>query len=133
VSLFAKSISVMVKPLRSSLVVESDSVARGALSRLLSSLGHTLMIAANMKEARRELLNNPAIVILDPILPDGHGIEIFRQMRHDESKAVVAVVCGTEDEKLAELFKLKPDAVFGRPIDLADFRDWLTQLEDTCI
>ena len=78
-----------------------------------------------MEQARRHLAGHPKIVILDLILPDGNGIEILRKIRRDQSQAVVLVVSGANDDKLREAIQLKPDAFFGKPIDIEDFRDWL--------
>jgi DNA-binding response OmpR family regulator len=107
------------------LVVENDAGSRRALRRLLSSFGHKVVAAANLEQARRHLAGHPKVVILNLMLPDGNGIEILRKIRHDQSKAVVLVVSGANDDKLREAIELKPDALFGKPVDIEDFRDWL--------
>ncbi|MFN2431636.1 MAG: response regulator [Gemmatimonadota bacterium] len=64
------------------LVVEDDSVSRGALVALLASERHEAREAARGSEAVeacREAL--PDLIIVDYDLPDGTGLDVLREVR----------------------------------------------------
>jgi len=109
------------------LVVEDHPASRTALVRLLQYMGFEASSCASVAEALQLLHELPRIVILDLMLPDGNGTDILRRIREEHMQVVAAVLSGAGDEMLMEATRLKPDALFGKPVDLQDFRDWLTQ------
>jgi len=109
------------------LVVEDHVPSRTALVRLLQYMGFEVASCGNVAEAMRLLAASPHILILDLMLPDGNGTQVLRRLRDQKMPIAVAVVSGAGDEMLMEATVLKPDALFGKPIDLPDFKDWLTQ------
>jgi CheY-like chemotaxis protein len=109
------------------LVVEGNSRSRRALRNLLSSLGHRVISAANLEQARQYLVNKPSVVIVDLVLPDGNGIEILHQLRNMGGDVTIAVISAGRGDRLSEALDLNPDALFGSPVDIDDFRDWLTK------
>jgi len=68
------------------------------------------------------------LIILDLILPDGNGIEVLKVIREQKSKIAVAVISGAGNEMLAQTLQLRPQGLFGKPIDIDDFRGWLSGL-----
>jgi DNA-binding response OmpR family regulator len=90
-------------------------------------MGFNPRAAGTLSEARQQLASPPHIVILDLMLPDGNGTEILRQVRSSKQEITVAVVSGAGDQMLSEANRLGPDALFGKPVDLTDFQDWLGQ------
>jgi DNA-binding NarL/FixJ family response regulator len=78
----------------------------------------------------REILarQTPQILILDLALPDGNGIDLLAEVRRARRPITVAVVTGVTDKlKLHEVTAWKPDAIFGKPVDVDDFDDWLVK------
>jgi two-component system response regulator QseB len=115
------------------LIVEDDSVSRTALNWLLADLGFDPIAVGTLAEARKALaLTNPNIVILDLMLPDGDGTSLLASIRNARLPIKVAVVSAVTDQlRLHEITALGPDALFGKPLDLDDFDDWLVkQLSD---
>jgi DNA-binding response OmpR family regulator len=109
------------------LVVEDHAASRTALVRLLQYMGFEVSSCANVAQGMQLLASSPDVLILDLMLPDGNGTQILRHLRQQNMQTSVAVVSGAGDEMLMEATLLKPDALFGKPIDLPDFKDWLAQ------
>jgi CheY-like chemotaxis protein len=74
------------------LVVEDDDAVRGFLTFALESGGHTALGVRTGEEARAVLQDTPAAVILiDGILPDMHGIRLARAVLEDPDLERVAI------------------------------------------
>jgi DNA-binding response OmpR family regulator len=64
------------------LVVDDDDGARGPIIAALRDADYEVIEATSAVQAMRLLLSSePDAVVLDLVLPDGHGIEIGRAMR----------------------------------------------------
>jgi DNA-binding response OmpR family regulator len=111
------------------LIVEGDSISRAALRWLLEDLGFEAVAVSDLAGARQAIARKtPEILILDLNLPDGDGIDLLAEIRAARSAVVVAIVTGiTNSLKLHEVTALKPDALFGKPIDIDDFDNWLVK------
>ena len=111
------------------LIVEDNSMSRAALTWLLKELGFDPVAVGDLASAREALaLATPRILILDLMLPDGFGTELLAQVRREGRDIKVAVVTAVTDAiKLEEVTALKVDAVFGKPMDIDDFDDWLVK------
>jgi len=110
------------------LVVEDDMASSHALVKLLESLQYSVLVAITLAEGLRHLVAaSPSVVVLDLLLPDGNGIEMLRAIRRERRPIKVAVISGASDEMLSEASHLEPEAIFGKPLDVRDFREWLTQ------
>ena len=114
------------EPLRV-LIVEDHDDSREALEQLCRRTGHTCMAAGNRAEALAMLIRRPPdVLVLDLMLPDGSGVELLRVVRTHHFRVRVAVVTAASDPQLlAEAKRLKPDALFRKPVDFATLRAWL--------
>lgn len=113
---------------RKVLVVEDHLAAREALLATCARLGFQAIGAASVAEGIAALMQDPHVLVVDLILPDGSGTDIVRRARCRGMTIKIAVVTGASDPLIEkEVFDLRPDAFFGKPIDLADFEDWLAQ------
>jgi DNA-binding response OmpR family regulator len=78
------------------LVVDDDDAIRAAFVAVLRDAGYDVMEAWSTVQAMRLLLSfRPDVVVLDMVLPDGHGIEIGRAMRAIVTTARTCVVAVT--------------------------------------
>ena len=103
-------------------------MSRRALLKLLGHLGFDAHGAETVAEGRAKLADlTPGILILDLMLPDGNGMELLREVRAKKLPIRVAVVSGATEPMLAEASQLGPDALFGKPIEIADFESWLRE------
>jgi CheY-like chemotaxis protein len=74
------------------LVVEDDDAVRGFLTFALESAGHAALGVRTGEEAMTVMRDTPAAVILiDGILPDMHGIRLARAILEDPDIEPVAI------------------------------------------
>lgn len=100
-------------------------MARDALVRFLSRLGHHTVAAGTVAEGLARL-DGQHCAILDLNLPDGHGTEILKRIRAEKHPTRVAVVTGTTDEELwAETEKYQPELLLRKPFDVKVLVEWL--------
>ncbi len=75
------------------LVVEDDSIQAMKLEALLQTLGCTVRLATNGKEALADMRKiRPAIVISDVLMPEMDGYEMCKRIRSDEDFKGVGVI-----------------------------------------
>ena len=75
------------------LLVEDDPTLSRLYVAYLERAGVTPYHAATVAEAKATLAQiQPSVVLLDLILPDGHGFEVLQSLRDGESDAPVIVV-----------------------------------------
>ncbi len=101
------------------LLVEDDAVSANALRLFVTRFGGTVVVAANIAQALRELATAPDAVVLDLMLPDGDGVAVLQHIRKNGIKTRVAITTGVTDPgRLGDLGTLSPDRVLRKPIDL---------------
>ena len=85
------------------LVVEDSRVARIVLCKFLLDYGYDVIEAGNGRSALSQLaVDKPDLVILDLILPDIDGYEVFNQMKDDERTADIPVIILTSRDSLVD-------------------------------
>jgi two-component system chemotaxis response regulator CheY len=86
------------------LVVDDDDSIRVAFVETLRDAGYDVAEAWSTTQAMRLLLSyRPDVVVLDLVLPDGHGIEIGRAMRAIVTTARTCVVAVTSSASSVSL------------------------------
>jgi DNA-binding response OmpR family regulator len=63
------------------LLVEDEENIRTSLHQYLEKEGYEVILSETLKQARLGLENDPDLVILDWMLPDGDGIELLKEWR----------------------------------------------------
>jgi CheY-like chemotaxis protein len=115
---------------RKTLIVDDDRVSRTALVKILEQMGHELETAVTVAEGLAKLNLGPECVLLDLMLPDGSGVAVLERIRRDSLPIKVAVTTGTSDREMLEAVnRLKPDALFLKPLHLPDIARWLARPE----
>src|ERR1700722_6121868 len=108
------------------LIVEDNRAARRAMAALLTKLGLVAVGAGSVAQGLELLARGIDAICLDLVLPDGNGVEILQQVRREGLATQVAVISAADNpEMLNAVMALKPDAIFGKPLDIEDFLDWL--------
>jgi DNA-binding response OmpR family regulator len=74
--------------------------------------------AATIAEAMAALVEPPAWILLDLMLPDGCGIELLRSVRHEGLVSKVCVITGCGAELLAEARDAGAEHAFTKPLDV---------------
>ena len=102
------------------LVVEDDYGVARAVQLLLRHSGFEPLVAESVREAMKQLANEPEWVILDLMLPDGCGIEVLRAIRARGLRTKVVVASGTGDDKLiADVVALAPEHYLVKPVEFS--------------
>ena len=108
--------------MRRILVVEdNDALARG-LTRSLEAAGFSAEVAASRAAAGRALAGDePDLVVLDLMLPDGDGFEVLRDLRASGSTVPLLVLSarGEEIDKLTG-FRLGADDYVVKPVGVLE-------------
>jgi signal transduction histidine kinase/DNA-binding response OmpR family regulator len=85
------------------LVVDDDPKTRDMLRRTLQKVGWTVAEAANGSEAMEALARaNPALVLLDLMMPGMDGFEVLERLRGDETWREVPVIIITAKDLTAD-------------------------------
>ena len=77
------------------LVVDDDEAIRWTLREALQSWGFTAVEAGTVAEAVIHFKTDlPAAVLLDIDLPDGSGLDVLREIKHEHPEAIVIMITG---------------------------------------
>ena len=89
------------------LLIEDNEVIIKALKYLLESHEYYVDVATSIKEAREKITNTYDLIILDVMLPDGNGLDFFKEYvrtpalvlsaKDDEKDVVKAIDLGVQD------------------------------------
>ena len=116
------------------LIVEDDPDSAEALSHMVRALGHDVEIVTSCGAALVHIDEwQPDVVLLDLMLPDAQGGLVLRRVRNLKSNARVAVITAAGEESLVlrHAVSYEPDAVFLKPLNHEQIRDWLLQGSQT--
>jgi len=104
------------------LVVEDEVMMRDVLKEMLIQLGYSTFVARDGKEGLdlfRERHKEIDLVILDLLLPEMDGVEIFFKMKKINPDVKVVVISGvTENEEIKELKKAALLGFIKKPFDM---------------
>lgn len=90
------------------LVVEDSRVARIVLCKFLQDHGYDIVEAANGQSALSQLaVDAPDLVVLDLILPDINGYEIFDTMKANEKTRDIPIIILTSRDSLMDRLRGK--------------------------
>ena len=91
------------------LIVDDEPPIRKLLRMGLTTQGYQVLEEANGKSALEQLIEKPALVVLDLGLPDIDGLELLRRIRHRHSDLPVIVLSSRGDEagKVAALDRMR--------------------------
>ena len=105
------------------LVVDDDETARAEFVAALRTSGYEVVEAWGAVQAMRLLLSyRPDAVVLDLVLPDGHGIEVGRAMRAIVTTArtcVVAVTSSATSVALVDPASFGAETILIKPVDVS--------------
>jgi two-component system phosphate regulon response regulator PhoB len=80
-------------PKKTVLIVDDEMDMRIFLSTLLETSGYQAIIAANGEEGiHKARKHEPAVIILDVLMPKSGGIQMYREVRTDENLKTTPVI-----------------------------------------
>lgn len=104
------------------LVVEDNALNRLLISELLEPAGYQVREAVSLEEARRLLSEErPRLILMDMNLPDGHGLELVREVRADEALRqvpIAALSANAMQRDQAEALEAGCDSYLTKPLNL---------------
>jgi two-component system, NtrC family, response regulator AtoC len=106
------------------LVVDDDNAIRWTLREALQAWGFSPVEAGSVAEAVKHFKADlPAAVLLDIDLPDGSGLDVLREIKHDHPEAIVIMITGNVqvDNTISALRGGAYDFI-AKPINLEELR-----------
>jgi len=97
------------------LLVDDDADAAETMAMLIASEGFTVATAGSLRDARRQMsLQEPDIVLLDLMLPDGSGMELFNDAKALPNTELVLITGHASlDNYVAMIRQLAPEVGAG--------------------
>ena len=115
------------------LSIEDDAEMRGLIQLILERKGHRV-VGVKRGEAGLELLKSlqPDVLLLDLMLPDMNGWEIYRQMKADMELSTVPVIiisARNEDQDAEEGYRVMgDDRYLAKPFEVMDLIDTVYEM-----
>lgn len=105
------------------LVVDDHVEVLDLLRRALSAEGHQVETAASVAEARAQLVTPPDVIVLDVALPDGSGVDLCRELRHEGMRLPILLLTAQSDvpRRVAGL-EAGADDFLAKPFAVAELR-----------
>jgi two-component system phosphate regulon response regulator PhoB len=105
------------------LIVEDEADIRDVLAFNLRQAGYQVLTAARASEAVEKLSQNPALVILDIMLPDASGVEVCRTIKTDpHTKGIPVIMLTARDEEIDRVvgFEVGADDYVVKPFSMRE-------------
>ncbi len=100
------------------LLVEDNPRIQLANKDMLELLGYQVAIAMNLAQAREQLqAQNPDVVVLDIMLPDGSGLEFLQQLRKKTNLPVLLLTALGSNDDTVQGFAAGADDYLAKPYD----------------
>jgi two-component system response regulator AtoC len=101
------------------LVVDDEKLIRWSLKERLDGLGHRVLEAADVAEARVRLEDGPDLVLLDYRLPDGNGLAFLSEIREALPDALVILMTAYSSvERAVDAIKQGAYDYVNKPFEL---------------
>lgn len=111
------------------LIVDDDQDTLDALSRLVASEGFTTASAASLAEARQLIAKQqPDMVLLDLVLPDGDGMDLFQDVESRRSIEIVLITGHASIETSVQALRLGAADYLIKPINVNQLRSVLSRI-----
>jgi two-component system phosphate regulon response regulator PhoB len=106
------------------LIIEDEPDIRKTLEYNISREGYEVTSASSLSEARQSLeLSSFSLLLLDLMLPDGSGLDLFRELKQDKSKSSMPVIILTaKDDEVDKVvgFELGADDYVTKPFSVRE-------------
>src|SRR3954454_9809582 len=111
------------------LVVDDDADSAETLAMLVETEGFTVATAGSLSEARRQLsLQEPDLVLLDLLLPDGNGMELFRDIKLLPNTEVVMITGHASLETSIQALRQGAADYLVKPVGLKQLQGVLSRV-----
>ncbi|HEX4334014.1 MAG TPA: sigma-54 dependent transcriptional regulator [Usitatibacter sp.] len=101
------------------LIVDDDTNTREALAALASHEGFTVATAGTLEEGRIQLVRQrPDVVLMDLKLPDGSGMDLFRDLEDRNNIETILITGHASVESAIEALRLGASDYLTKPVNL---------------
>ena len=111
------------------LLVDDDANTIATLAELVTAEGFTTTTARTLQEARRQMaVRRPDVVLLDLVLPDGSGMELFEDVESPATTEIVLITGHASLESSIEALRLGAADYLIKPINIGQLRGILSRV-----
>ena len=111
------------------LLVDDDSDAAETMAMLIANEGFTVATAGSLRDARRQIaLQEPDIVLLDLMLPDGSGMELFNDAKQLSNTELVLITGHASLETSIQALRLGAADYLVKPMSLKQLQGVLSRV-----
>ena len=111
------------------LLVDDDSDAAETMAMLIANEGFTVATAGSLRDARRQMaLQEPDIVLLDLMLPDGSGMELFNDVKHLPNAELVLITGHASLDTSIQALRLGAADYLIKPMSLKQLQGVLSRV-----
>jgi len=105
-------------PINTLLLVDDDPLIRDLLSEYLHNNNYRVLLAENQRQALDKMKQNPELVLLDVMLPDGSGLHLTEIFQRSYSHIPVLLISANgESDDIIEGLKKGADDYLPKPFD----------------
>ncbi|MEO6363744.1 MAG: sigma-54 dependent transcriptional regulator [Caldimonas sp.] len=111
------------------LLVDDDADAAETMAMLIASEGFTVATAGSLRDARRQMaLQEPDIVLLDLMLPDGSGMELFNDAKALPNAELVLITGHASLDTSIQALRLGAADYLVKPMSLKQLQGVLSRV-----
>jgi len=111
------------------LLVDDDSDAAETMAMLIANEGFTVATAGSLRDARRQMaLQEPDIVLLDLMLPDGSGMELFKDAKQLPNAELVLITGHASLDTSIQALRLGAADYLVKPMSLKQLQGVLSRV-----
>src|SRR5438552_5251071 len=111
------------------LVVDDEADSAEMMAALIESEGFTVATAGSLRDARRQFaLQEPDIVLLDLMLPDGNGMQLFDDAKQLANTEVVLITGHASLETSSQALRLGASDYLVKPLNMKQLHGILSRV-----
>jgi DNA-binding NtrC family response regulator len=111
------------------LVLEDDLNFQSALAELVEREGFSTSVAGTLEEARALVAKRPPdVALVDLQLPDGNGMDLFREMEGPPSTEIVLITGHASVDTAVDALRLGASDYLTKPLDVARLKTVLANV-----
>jgi two-component system response regulator AtoC len=111
------------------LVVDDDENTQSSLAEVVVGHGLTVATAGSLAAAQRQIaIRQPDVILVDLILPDGSGMEVFERLEPSAHTEVILITGYATLESSIEALRLGAVDYLTKPINLAHLEHILSRI-----
>jgi DNA-binding NtrC family response regulator len=111
------------------LIVDDEADSAETMAMLIANEGFTVATAGSLRDARRQMaLQEPDIVLLDLVLPDGNGMELFQDAKALPNTEVVLITGHASLDTSIQALRLGAADYLVKPMSLKQLQGVLSRV-----